>query len=166
MSPYLPAEIWKRASPPNKYRVAIRATYRLMEIPEPTAAESFWTLPNHQFSNPLLLRNPRTSSRCLAWSFPHPSVVPLFPFVFRNRSTRFYDFRRALVKYPAETFEGKFLPRGKDRCCFFNFYTYYFGGGGGGLHILSYVSSSMREISVIMLHQRTLQTWRRRFPFP
>lgn len=48
-----------RASPPNKYRVAIRATYRLMEIPEPAAAESFWTLPNHQFSDPLLLRNPR-----------------------------------------------------------------------------------------------------------
>lgn len=121
MSPYLPAEIWKRASPPNKYRVAIRATYRLMEIPEPTAAESFWTLPNHQFSDPLLLRNPRASSWCLS-RFSGSSVVSLFPSVFRDRSTRFCGFRRALVKYLAETSaSGESSCRGENRVAFLIF---------------------------------------------
>lgn len=150
MSPYLPAEIWKRASPPNKYRVAIRATYRLMEIPEPTAAESFWTLPNHQFSDPLLLRNPRASSCgvCLPPLFRTLCCPPFSVRLSRSIDTflwlspRVREISRGDVRV-----RGEFLPRGEDRVVFLIFVCTTSGGEGRGE--LSHVSS-MKEISIIM----------------
>lgn len=135
-----------------------------MEIPEPAAAESFWTLPNHQFSDPLLLRNPR------AYPCGFISVA------FRRRPPFFVYLSRSIDTFllsPRNFAETKDRVRGASFCLgkprrFLNFCPWSFGDGEeereereGRRRTLLCVSTDER--SIIIQCRRCKTSSRRRF---
>lgn len=119
-----------------------------MEIPEPAAAKSFWTLPNHQFSDPLLLRNP-----C---AYPCGFIsVPLFSSIFRDRSTHFCP-----LNFPDAEAKERQVFASESR--FLNFCPRIFKNGGEKDRLRFRMCSS-DEKSIIIQCRRCKTSSRRRF---
>jgi len=130
----------------------IRATYRLMEIPEPNTAESFWTLPNHQFSDPLLLQNPldvAPPALCRTLCCPPFSVL-------LSRSIDTFLRFSPHVEYPETLVSGESF-YGEDRIIFLIFVYTISRREGNYIHFHMFHKSIDNNVA----STDTTQKWRR-----